>query len=259
MYNKNYYLYVTPINGEENSIDRQLQSGRAFRNSNMPCDYRQVVTEHKEEMDKPIAHRMGFNSFPFRFCDGSDRNILVIDIAVLNNTDYFGLWDLKSYFSFLDIVIISNGRYVSNLGLEYPSAVTRIISEETQNTNNKKRYRSFQNVAAYCCDTDKINEIGISQIELADYYASMVTSTKNLHIYKDVGENNASYAYECQNFTAMLKEVKKGNYNIVIVFADAFRINELDRVISEIRKYVPVILIDEDERFNFLDVIKEDE
>lgn len=46
MYNKNYYLYVTPINGEENSIDRQLQSGRAFRNSNIPCDYRQVVTEN---------------------------------------------------------------------------------------------------------------------------------------------------------------------------------------------------------------------
>ena len=87
----------------------------------------------------------------------------------------------------------------------------------------------------------------------------MVTATKNLHIYKDVGENNVSYAYERQNFTAMLKEVKKGNYNIVIIFVDAFRINELDRVMSEIRRYVPVILVDENERFNFLDVIKEDE
>ena len=42
-------------------------------------------------------------------------------------------------------------------------------------------------------------------------------------------------------------------YDLFISFKEAFRPDELDGVISEIRRYVPVILVDEDERFSFLD------
>lgn len=45
-------------------------------------------------------------------------------------------------------------------------------------------------------------------------------------------------------------------YDIVLTFVEAFRADELDSIISEIRRYVPVILVDEDEKFNFWDVLK---
>lgn len=256
MYNKHYYLYVAPIKGEENSVERQLESGKDFIRTCFCDKYKAILTENEEEMYKPITEREGFNGFRYNSGDSYDRLILVMDIGLLNGMDFWEFNELGNRFQFLDIILISDGRFVSNYGVQYPNAITKIFFEDERNCDNKKYYRSFRNVAAYCCFPAKSERKDFPQYVLLDFYATMATGTRNIHIYDDRNFHNTSPVNERMNFKFMLEKVKNGSYDIALTFVEAFKADELDSVISEIRKYVPVILVDEEERFNFLDVNK---
>lgn len=256
MYKKHYYLYIAPIKGEENSVERQLESGKDFIRTCFCDKYKAIVTESEEEMYKPITVREGFNGFRYNFGDSYDRLILVMDIGLLNGMDFWEFTELGNHFQFLDIILISDGSFVANYGLQYPSAITKITLEDEKNTNIESHYRNFSNVAAYRCPPEKRKGKGFSDYVLLEFYSTMVTGTRNIHIYDEVDIYNTSSVNERINLKTMLEKIKNGSYDIALTFVEAFRADELDSVISEIRKYVPVILVDEDEKFDFLDVLK---
>lgn len=82
MYNKHYYLYTAPIKGEENSIERQLESGEKFRQLNTNPQYRDIITENENETAKPLIDRRGFEQLAFTCRHKGDDYYIVMDIAV---------------------------------------------------------------------------------------------------------------------------------------------------------------------------------
>lgn len=169
--------------------------------------------------------------------------------------DYYDLRDIKSYFRSADFILISDGRFIANLGLEYPFPLTKFISEETKETDITEKYRSFERAAVYCCKRTDTNCKSSGQLVTGINIMPMITATRNLHVYFETDDVTGPAAgRRCYN--SLLEEVRTDSYDIVLTFAKAFIEGEVDGVISEIRKYVPVILVDEDEKFNFLDVLK---
>ena len=255
MYMKNYYLYVAPVKGEENSIKQQLESGNKYILSKW-VGYKAVVTEPEEEMSKPIAEREGFNSF--QFADLPDRNIIVIDISILNNMGRYDLEELKSRIGNAEITVISDGRFVSAFGCDYPSPIRKCISKKAYDYNNKKYFRSFNNVVAYCCRPYGFEQYKIGPFTLAEYYASMVMGTHNLVIYDEPYAFGDTVISERKCFTQLINSIMVGEYDLVIIFKRDFRTDELDIAVGVIRKYIPVILNDNDDKFTFLDTKKEE-
>lgn len=256
MYNKHYYLYIAPIKGEENSIERQLKSADKFKVNHISMSYKETVIEEDSETDKPITERKGFNSFSFG--DTVDRQILVMDIGVLNNMGYDDMAELKSRIGSAEITVISNGKFVANFGCDYPSPISKCISKKAYNYNNERYFRSFKNVAAYCCRTYGFEHYKIGPFTLAKYYAAMVTGTHNLVIYDEPYAVGATVISDRKYFKPLINGIMAGEYDLVIIFKRDFRTDKLDIAVSVIRKYVPVILIDDDDRFIFLDTKKEE-
>lgn len=253
MFDCNCYLYVAPIAGEENSVDRQIKSGKAFGEKCITSKFKRIFIEKEDETDMPVYEREAFNEFLYCYCDSENRPTLFMDITVLNNMNLRQTKSLKDYLSFMDIIIISDGGFVANFGTNYPFAVSAITLQETKMLGSKDEYRIFSNVVGYCCYPEKDDTRKYPQFILAENFSSLVTATKNLHVYVEPDIYNSTYINERKHLNPVLNRIRAGEFDLFISFKEAFRPDELDGVISEIRRYVPVILVDEDERFSFLD------
>ena len=85
MFDCNCYLYVAPIAGEKNSVDRQIKSGKAFGEKCIASKFKRIFIEKEDETDIPVYEREVFNEFLYCFCDSENRPTLFMDITVLNN------------------------------------------------------------------------------------------------------------------------------------------------------------------------------
>ena len=91
----------------------------------------------------------------------------------------------------------------------------------------------------------------VTSSEAKDFQSKQNSKSNVEYVEPDI--YNSTYINERKHLNPVLNRIRSGEFDLFISFKEAFRADELDGVISEIRRYAPVILVDEDERFSFLD------
>ena len=81
------FLYIAKINGDENSVDRQVESARNFSGNVMRKKYTEHTVERETELEKPLIDRENFRDILYH-CKLEYRSVLIMDIALVNGMTF---------------------------------------------------------------------------------------------------------------------------------------------------------------------------
>ena len=124
------FLYIAKIIGEENSVEKQVESARKFSQNVMKKKYTEQAVEYEAEIFKPLTERENFRDILYH-CKLEYRSVLIMDIALVNGMTFEELRELSTMSDGKEIILISDGRYVSSLNAHKPCTLVFNNAEDT--------------------------------------------------------------------------------------------------------------------------------
>lgn len=113
------FLYIAKINSDDKSVDRQVESARNFSGNVMRKKYTEHTVERETELEKPLIDRENFRDILYH-CKLEYRSVLIMDIALVNGMTFEEMRELSTMSDGKEIVLISDGRYISHFNMHKP-------------------------------------------------------------------------------------------------------------------------------------------
>ena len=245
------FLYIAKIIGEENSVEKQVESARKFRQNVMKKKYAEQAVEYEAEIFKPLTERENFRDILYH-CKLEYRSVLIMDIALVNGMTFEELRELSTMSDGKEIILIADGRYVSSLNAHKPCTLVFNNAEDTY--LRSYNYNALK-VTSYFCDRDlKKGEISVSS--LVDTYTTKIAGGDIAYLYEDEEEYLEKPLKERPNYRKFLDDIKAGKYDIAILIGYVFSEDEFNAVAEEIRRYCNVVTVDKEYRYVYLEKSK---
>lgn len=245
------FLYIAKINGDDKSVDRQVESARKFSGNVMRKKYTEHTVERETELEKPLIDRENFRDILYH-CKLEYRSVLIMDIALVNGMTFEEIRELSTMSDGKEIILISDGRYVSSLNAHKPCTLVFNNAEDTY-------YRSYNynnvKVVSYFCDRDlKKGEITVSS--LVDTYTTKIAGGDIAYIYEDEEQYLEKPLIDRPSYRKFLDDVKAVKYDVAVLIGYVFLEDEFLSVVEEIRKYCNVVTVDSEYRYTYLEKVE---
>ncbi len=175
-----------------------------------------------------------------------------MDIALVNVMTFEDLRELGTMSDGKEIILISDGRYVSSLNAHKPC--TLVFNNDEDTYLRSYNYNALK-VTSYFCDRDlKKGEITVSS--LVDTYTTKIAGGDIAYLYEDEEQYLEKPLIDRPSYRKFLDDVKVGKYDIAILIGYVFSEDELNAVAEEIRRYRNVVTVDKEYRYMYLEKVE---
>lgn len=236
------------------AVDKQIENATKYIRTYMG-DVDGVAIEKESETEKPIADRIVFRDIGSQFFLNNRVNV-IIDISLLQDITAEAIERLIDYSDKYEIILLSEGKYVSHLGLTKPFSVKIYSDNENTVCNELSDYgKSYSNAAVYVCGGtgEKLSENSISQICVSELYATKVLGVDKLSVFVEDRDLIFGSLKNRVQYNAMLSKIKKGKFDLVVLTKETILETELNSAIAELREYAGVVVVDEGEGYMYLE------
>ena len=179
-----------------------------------------------------------------------------MDISLLQNMTAEAIERLIDYSDKYEIILLSEGKYVSHFGLAKPFSVKIYSDNENTVCNELSDCRkSYSNAAVYVCGGpgEKLSENVILQICVSELYATKVLGVDKLSVFVEDRDLIFGSVKNRVQYNAMISMIRNKEFDLVVLIKETIPETELDSAIAELREYAGVVVVDEGERYTYME------